>query len=186
MLARAQLAGANLWLVSIATSGKEGNWPQVGASNLLSARSSKEVDVYSMLKISAMFRIHRYIYYRFYRSQRRAYGEDNSPAYTAMLCVALLISANLSCLLFLILDGILGLQIFASLDKVKIVGAVSAIAAIVYSYFSLMKKYKDIVAFYANESKQERKSRTWHILLYCIATLLLLILVVIYPSHPDS
>jgi hypothetical protein len=121
-----------------------------------------------------MFPIHRYLYYRIYRSQLIAFGEKEVPEFTACFGVSLFMWVNSSCLL-VIFNRILGQPIFLSVEQGKIVFLLFGFALVVFNYFRFVKKYKTIVASYIIETKRERSIRSGYILWYLLVTVVLVV-----------
>jgi hypothetical protein len=127
-----------------------------------------------------MFPIHRYLYYRIYRSQLIAFGEKEVPEWTACFGVSFLMWVNLSCLIG-ILNSVSGHNISLSYQQGKVLFVSFAIALTVYNYLRFTKNYKSIVSSYIEETKRERSLHNWYILYYSIATIALVIVEVMLP-----
>ena len=135
-------------------------------------------------KRNFMFRAYKYVYYRIYDWNLRTWGQKDRPHDNAVLGVAMLTLFNLFSVFAI-------LQILTDIDFLSIGSLpVEYLAIFVIAHMSLhylllfyKKRYKQIIAEFSQESKEDYKRGTVWVLVYIIGSPLLLIASVLLTSY---
>lgn len=114
-------------------------------------------------------RLYKYLYYRLYSWNLKAWGKKDSPEWNALIGVSFMMGINLS-LFLIIIQLLFEIKIILSdnLPKKEIIVVALVILAINYFIFNYKKKYLLIIEKYNNESLKKKRINALLLWLYII------------------
>jgi hypothetical protein len=129
-----------------------------------------------------MLNLYKYIYYRLYSWNLRAWGKNDVPHWNALFGVSFMMSLNLGIIAGVI--DIIGLPIFK--EKTPIIEIlIFSFTVLVLNYFWLVYKnrYKKIYRKFKNESKNQRFRNTILLWLYVVMSFVIVSFIAIISGN---
>ncbi|TXB66024.1 hypothetical protein FRY74_05495 [Vicingus serpentipes] len=141
-----------------------------------------------MIRLKQIWQIYKYTYYWLYTWQKKLFGKQDVPEFSAVTIMSLSFICNIGSLAVLI-DLILDVQLIPlGLPKKDIILPLVVVLGGHYFMFMFMfnGKYKTIEEEFISESKEERKYKGKWVLLYDFGSILLFIFLIIFGAWLKS